>query len=283
MSKAVLKNIMHQVKSNPKMGIAVKNNRDDQWLHKMTTLDQMRQNGFESVECFLNRIYDVGHGDVTIYLKRSNGSSSIYVKDQEVRLKNPNDGNSEDTTALPTEVGSTQSSTINQQQPNPMMPQQSQFGLLGGMNMQAMDIYSKAKAYDELKPKFDLLETENKATIERIQDLKLEKMMLERDIKDNKEPKKPIVSDEVATLIMNVAPALLDKLPSKGLNAPAPQPNETFSEPKTKLLNIVRHDAFTDEYCALFSNVIDHLIANPNTVVELINYSKPNTNATSTN
>jgi len=275
MSSATLKNIIQQVKRNPKLGIAVKNNEKNNWVYKMTTFQKMKDMGFHSVESFLNNLYDTHYNDITIYLKRSNGTSSTYVKDQKVDLKNNN--------ARQAQPQYNTNNTVASNNTMGFGENNNGFGMAGGLNMPMMNMYSKSQAYDDIKPKYEALLKEVESKNQELQNLKLEKLLLDRDLQTSKEPKKPIISDEVASLLLKVGPELLTKIPGKGLNGAQAQIQQNYSESKNKLLDIITHENFNDDYCSLFSNVIDKLIAKPESAKELFNYINQEQNATNTN
>ncbi|PSG90879.1 hypothetical protein [Aurantibacter aestuarii] len=236
---------------NNKLGIAIKDNTNDCWACKFTSLSEMKSLGFETVEDYLNHISEKGYPDITVYLKRSNGSSSVYVDNHEVRLKSKLKTNNEPTTALTTT--NTNNNTMQANENN---------GMLGGMNMQVMDMYSKSVQFEDAKRKVAKLELEaiNKDT--EIKRLERENMNLSNQITMNS---KPVISDSVASIFATILPELGDKIINrKGLNGSQQQhqqqaPLEHYSEAKTKLLNYIKNDGIDDSYCTIVHRVLDKL------------------------
>jgi hypothetical protein len=244
------------------------------------------------VSAYLENIRKQGHDDITVYLKRKNGSSSEYVKNKLVRLVASKETGRDSSTNQAAFSGNSENAPALANIPPqkaPVMHNNQPMGLLGGMNMQVMDIYSRADKYNEVKETL----TNTSLTAEQLKDenRKQEVQLLQKDytikdlekeivrlkethVKELEAANKPIVSDKAAETANTIVPMIVgvfEKVAASkmGLNSPAPLPAETFSADKTQLLNFIKNDGITDGYCQLLTAVLNNAIADENVVKQL--------------
>jgi hypothetical protein len=309
MSQNILQNILTRVKNTPTLGLAIKDNLSELWVVPFTTFFDMKANGYDTVEIFLSSIKEKGHEDITVYLKRKNGNTSVYVKNQLVRLTAQSKSGRDSSTNQAAFSGNSENAPALANIPPqkaPVMHNNQPTGLLGGMNMQVMSMYSKADKYEEANAKLTAAAQLNDQLTEtnRLQDKELDRKLYEvkdlekenvslkethaREIASLKETharelesaNKPIVSDkaaETANTILPMIVGMVEKVTASkaGLNAPATPPVETFSVDKTQLLNFIKNDGITDKYCQLLTAVLNNAIADENVVNQLQELAQP--------
>lgn len=282
MSQALLQEIYNEVTQKPNYGIAVKNNETNTWVLHFTTLAKMKANNQNSVDACFKAIEEKGYKDITVYLKRKCGSSSVYCKNKEVRLVIPNktgrdvstneqdafSGNSENAPALV---------KIPAQNIPTMFPNEAN-GLLGGMNgMQMVDMYSKSNQYETVSQELQTVKAELETVKAENKRLEFENFKLDSKLEQKNGEKKTFFSDEMGAMLLSSAPkiaAMFSPTPA-GLNAAAQQPKETFSEVKTQLLNFIKNDAFTDEYCHLITAVLNKAVSDTDVLAQLQELTQP--------
>ncbi|PHS04412.1 MAG: hypothetical protein COA88_13570, partial [Kordia sp.] len=263
--------IIDEVTIKPKYGIAVKDNNSNSWLIGFSTLATLQSSGFETVSDALNSINDKGYKNITVYLKRTNGSSNCYVVNKNKKqikedLKTPDHTNMEvsENVAEAVAVNSVTAPTLHQQlptkQPTMSIPNQQLSTGLMGYDANVLDMYSKSQQTTQ----FQTENQDQKSEIERLRkenvDYRFKVLGLENDLKLEVSKPKKLISDEVGKMGIPILGQLLDVLSAKkavGLNAPAPQPQENYSEAKTNLLNTIKDELFTDGYCQLYIALIN--------------------------
>ncbi len=303
----MIQDIIDKVTDNFNYGIAVKDNTNGRWILNYSTLADLKIQGIASVPDALNNIEAAGYKNITVFLKRKNGTSNDYVCKNKQRVKVVL--NSTQNTNMEVSENVVQAVAINSvaaptlpQQPTtqPIMEQPLQVGLMGGLNqaqVQAFNTYSKADKYEETKEsldtalqnaksweeKYNILSDKFKDQNYDIRDLKREFSTLkETHEKDLEKAKKPIVSDkgvEVAERFVPMVLGLFERLapaPVAGLAAPAEQPPKpTYSEIKTKLLDTITAVDFTEVHSQLYLNIINKTIFDTETLQQINNLLQP--------
>ena len=303
-----LKYIIHEVTTKPNNGIAVVNNFSGGREVDFATFSDIKAQGFDSVEAKLSDIISNTRNELTLYLKRKSGSSSVYRKDVAKQifkavLKPLNNTNQEvsENTAQASAGNSVDAPVLANNPTTPViMEQPQQLGLMGGLNqaqVNAFQTYSKADKYEETKEslttallnaksweeKHTILSDKFKDQTYDIRDLKKELDTLkEKHAEELVKAKKPIVSDDGVRTAEKFAPmffGLIERFapaPPAGLAAPAEQPSQpTFSEIKTKLLDTITAVDFTDEHSQLYLNIINKTIFEPETLQQINNLLQP--------
>lgn len=280
MSQELLQNIYAKITHDPLFGIAIKNNSDGRWIKTFTTYAQMQKQGFNTVDACFSAIEAQGFKDITVYLKRKCGTSSVYVDGKEVRLIVPEDtGRDSSTNTKEVFAGNSANASVlveNAIKHPPVMHNQSK-GLLGGMNdLQVVDMYSKSNQYDTQKTELQRITAELIQVKSEVERLKFENFKLESKLEAKNSEKKTLVSDEIASMFLNVAPSIAQQFAKTpvGLNAPS-APVESFSELKTNLLNFVKNEGVTDDYCQLLYAVLNNALVNEKVVVQLQELAQP--------
>lgn len=276
MSQEILQSIFTQVINNPKLGIAIKDNLTSSWIVPFTTLIDMNASGYDTVESFLSSVNEKGYNDITVYLKRKNGSTSVYVNDKLVRLTSQTtSGRDSSTNAQGAFSGNSENAPALVTIPTkkaPVMHNNQPMGLLGGMNdLQVVDMYSKSSQYDTQNQELQALRTELQSVKSENEHLKFENFKLDSKLETKNSEKKTLFSDEIGAMLISAVPTFAEKFAksSVGLNAPAQVPAETFSANKTQLLNFIKNDGITDGYCQLLTAVLNNAIADENVVKQL--------------
>jgi len=299
-----LKYIIHEVTTKAKNGIAVINNFSGEREVDFATFADIKAQGFDSVEAKLSDIISNTRNELTLYLKRKSGSSNVYRTDTakekfKAVLKPLNNTNTDVSKDVVASSGNSGDATTSYQQPTiqPIMEQQQQptVGLMGGLNqaqIQTYDIYAKADKYVETKEsltnalqsaqtiedKYKLLDRDHLDRGYEIRDLKKEITALkETHTKELAEASRPFVSEGNLEMAQGFGAMIIGAVekfaPVKvGLTGAEPQhqqPQEQFSEIKTKLLNFVKNEGFDDGYCQLFFDIMNQSIESAETVAEL--------------
>jgi transcriptional regulator NrdR family protein len=283
MSQLLLQDIFKQVTKLANRGIAVQDNNTQSWIMPFTTFAQMNANGFNTVESCLENVRAQGYEDITVYLKRKNGSSSEYVKNKLVRLVAPNETDRDVSTNQAAFSGNSENAPALAKTPTqhaPIMSKNQPMGMLGGMNMQVMDMYSKSSQYASQNEELQAVKAELATVKADNERLKFDNFKLDSKLENKNSEKKTIVSDEMASMFLSIAPTLAEKFAksSVGLNAPAQLPAENFSVQKTQLLNFIKNDGITDDYCQLLTAVLNNAVADENVVKQLQELAQPKTN-----
>jgi len=284
-----LKYIIHEVTTKAKNGIAVKNNFSGEWEVNFATFSDLKAQGIDSVEAKLSDIISNTRNELTLYLKRKNGSSTDFRKDvakQPIKaiLKPLNNTNVEvsQNVVQASAVNSVDAATLSQQpptsQPN-MAPNQEQpnglQGMLnGGLNMAVVENYSKAQQLEPTVQRLQKTELTNEtlvATVNRLELAALQKdfqiKTLEKDLADERAKPKKVFSDEVvkqgAPILGQILEVLSAKSGAAALNGVAQPPQEQFSEIKTALLGLIKDERFTDGHCQLLLDINNKSIESP--------------------
>jgi hypothetical protein len=302
MSQQLLQDIYTDVISNSNFGIAVKNNNTGSWIMPFTTYAQMQQQGYNSIDAWFSAIEQKGNKDITVYLKRKSGNSSVYVKNKSVHLIVPNTtGGDSSTNAQVAFSGNSGNAPVlvKTQQKSHAMSVDDTNGLLGGMNMQVMDMYSRADKYNETKQN---LQSETQTTKQITADNnKLQREALQKDFtisrledkiealkethaREISDAIKPTFSDKSVETANSFLPMIFGAVEqftaSRGLNAPAQQQQqlpkeELFSEEKTEFLNLIKTEDIPDSYCVLLKSVLDNVLIDGNIALELQKLAQP--------
>jgi len=299
-----LQHIIHEVTTKPSNGVAIKNNLTGIWDVPFATLASLKAANFDTVEALFSDVISKAQNEVTVYLKRRSGSSSEYLKDEhkqkiQVTLK-PLDNTNTDVSknVVPASAVNSVGATTSYEQPTiqPIMeqPQQPTVGLMGLNQAQvhAYQTFSKADKYEETKEsltnallsaktieeKYTILSDKFKDQNYDIRDLKKEITALkEAHTNELEKATRPIVSKSNLEMAQGVGAMILGAVekfaPVKtGLTGAEPQPQqpqEQFSEIKTKLLNFVKNEGFDDGYCQLFFDIMNQSISSADTVAAL--------------
>lgn len=302
----MINDIIDQVTNNPKCGIAIQNNSNKRWVLPFSTLAALQSRNYTTVTDALNAISEKGYKDITVYLKRSNGTSTDYVskngKKMQVVLRATNNTNQEvsENTAQASAGNSVDAPVLANNPTTPViMEQPQQLGLMGGLNqaqVNAFQTYSKADKYEETKEslttallnaksweeKYIILSDKFKDQTYDIRDLKKELDTLkDKHAEELVKAKKPIVSDEGVRTAEKFAPmffGLIERFAPAtpvGLAAPAEAPKPTYSEVKTKLLDTIAAVDFTDEHSQLYLNIINKTIFDTETLQKVNNLLQP--------
>ena len=238
----MINDIIDQVTNNHKCGIAIQNNSNKRWVLPFSTLAALQSRNYTTVTDALNAISEKGYKDITVYLKRSNGTSTDYVskngKKMQVVLRATNNTNLEvsENTAQASAGNSVDAPVLANNPTTPViMGQPQQLGLMGGLNqaqVNAFQTYSKADKYEETKEslttallnaksweeKHTILSDKFKDQTYDIRDLKKELDTLkdkyaeelatlkEKHAEELVKAKKPIVSDEGVRTAEKYAP-----------------------------------------------------------------------------
>jgi len=280
-----LKYIIREVTIKPKNGVAIKNNITGNWDVPFATLEVLKKNGFNTVEALISDVISKAKNNVTVYLKRSSGSSSEYriAGNQKIKavlkpLENTNVEVSQNVVPVPA-VDSVGTTTFNKQpqKPAPIMntnQQEQPTGLMGGLNMVAVENYSRAQQLGPTVQRLEKSELTNETLAAKVNRLELEAVhkefqikTLEKDLSDERAKPKKLISDEAAKIgfpiIEQIAGIFAAKSGAAALNGAAQQPQEQFSETKTALLGLIKDARFSDGLCQLLLDVNNKGVDNP--------------------
>jgi len=293
----MLQYIINQVTKVPSNGIAVKNNLTGKCMEKFATFSDIKENGFDTVEAKFSDIISNAKNEVTVYLKRRNGSSSVPMLDADkqpiqVKLKPLNNTNVEiSQNVVPASaVNSVDATALNQQPPTPqptMNPNQQQpTGLMGGLNqaqMQVFDVYSKADKYTEakesltnalqtaqsLEEKYKILDRDHLERGYEIRDLKKEIAALkETHTKELADSSRPLVSSDNVKMVQGFLPMILGTVKEfsnakTGLAGATQTAQPQFSVVKKALIEMFQDERFTDAHCQLFIDINNKGVESP--------------------
>jgi len=267
----MIKEIIHQVTSNPKCGIAIQDNSNNRWVLPFSTLVALQSKSYNTVTDALNAISDKGHKNITVYLKRTNGTSTDYVckngEKTKVVLRATNSTNLEvSENTVQASAGNSAGATVLANSPTKQPIMGESFGL-NAAQAQVYGVYAKADRYDEAKEslsnallsaksweeKYHILNNEFRDQSYVLKDVK-------KELETEKSKPKNFFSDKVVETGAPVLNKIVDLLSAKqqgGLAAPAQQIQENYSAIKTTLLNTIKDELFTDDYCQLYVALIN--------------------------
>jgi len=275
--------IINQVTTKPSNGVAVQNNLTGNWEVSFATLADLKEKGFDTVDALFQDVISKAQNEVTVYLKRRNGSSSEFLKDTQknkiqVSLK-PLDSTNVDVSknvAPAVVANNTTAATLSQTPITPTatmeaikpQPQQS-FGLLGEMNpMDAIEVYSNHKQYGSVSQELQAAKAELLLLKSENERYKFENYKLESKL-EIQGSKRPIVSDQFGQMIMENAPLLFEKLGTKSIGLAGVTEQESFSVIKNTMISMVKNPRFSDDLCQLLIDINNKIVSTPEVVEKI--------------